>query len=275
MAQTSSATRHVLVHAHIFKNAGTTFDWALKRCFGDAFLDHRDDGEMRKGAAYLVPFLEANPHIIAMSTHQFRRPSPASATCRIIPVFLIRHPIDRIGSVYEFERRQRPDTAGARMAIKASFNDYLRWRMQPTSGATIRDCHTRYCCPVPTPVHITDDLLEDAEQYLKHEAVVGVVDRYDESMVCAESRLAAIWPAIDLSYVPQNVSRGDDRSLQQRIDDVKARMNDDVLALVAENNRRDMHMYGVANQMLDDSCARITDFDARLQAFRDRCDALR
>ena len=274
MGKTSSATRHVLVHAHIFKNAGTTFDWALKRSFGDAFLDHRDDAEMRKGAAYLVPFLEANPHICAMSTHQFRRPSPASATCRIIPVFLIRHPIDRIGSVYEFERRQRPDTAGARMAIQASFNDYIRWRMQPDSGATIRDCHTRYCCSVPTAVHITDELLQDAEQYLQDEAVVGVVDRYDESMVCAETRLATIWPAIDLSYIPQNVSSGYERSLQQRIDDVKGRMNDDVLALVAEHNRRDMHMYKLANRMLDEMCARIPDFGTRLQAFRDRCAAL-
>lgn len=267
--------RHILVHAHIFKNAGTTFDWALKRCFGDAFLDHRDDDEMKKGAAYLGPFLESHPHISAMSTHQLRRPLPVSAGFRVLPVFLIRHPIDRIGSVYDFERQQRSDTPGARVARRSSFDDYLRWRMQPTSGATIRECHTRFCCSRPTVRFVTDEHLDDAKIFLEHEALVGVVDRYDEAMVCFESRLAAFWPRIDLSYVSQNVTRRNKRSLQDRIDLVKARMADDVLDLVTEHNQRDLHLYGFVNRLLDERCAEISDFDARLQAFRDRCEALR
>jgi hypothetical protein len=161
------------------------------------------------------------------------------------------------------------------MASQASFNDYIRWRMKLTSGPTIRECHTRYCCSSPRVKHITDQHLQDAKRFVEHEAVIGVVDRYDESMVCAESRLSAIWPTIDLSYIPQNVSNSDERSLQQRIDDVKARMDDDVLELVAENNQRDLELYTVANQVLDDTCAGVTDFDARLRAFRDRCEARR
>ncbi len=268
-------TRHILIHAHIFKNAGTTFDWSLQRCFGDAFLDHRDDAQMKTGAAYLGPFLEANPHLVAVSTHQLRRPMPASAGFRVLPVYLIRHPIDRIGSVYEFERRQRPDTPGARVATTSSFDDYLRWRMQPTSGATIRECHTRFCCLNPTVMNLTDEHLGDAERFLEHEALVGVVDRYDQSMVCFESRLEGAWPRIDLSYVFQNVSKGVTRPLQERIDLVKSRMADEVLELVTDHNQRDLHLYGFANRLLDQRCAEILDFDARLQTFRDRCEALR
>jgi len=36
--------RHVLVHAHIFKNAGTTFDFSLSRFFGHDFVDHPKTG---------------------------------------------------------------------------------------------------------------------------------------------------------------------------------------------------------------------------------------
>ena len=39
--------KQVILHGHIFKNAGTTLDWALKRSFGKAFVDHRRDDQMR------------------------------------------------------------------------------------------------------------------------------------------------------------------------------------------------------------------------------------
>ena len=41
--------RHVILHGHIFKNAGTSFDWSLERSFGEAFVDHREDKLMREG----------------------------------------------------------------------------------------------------------------------------------------------------------------------------------------------------------------------------------
>ena len=35
--------RKVIIHKHLFKNAGTTFDWSLHKNFGNDFCDHRDD----------------------------------------------------------------------------------------------------------------------------------------------------------------------------------------------------------------------------------------
>ena len=40
--------RHIILHGHIFKNAGTTFDWSLQKNFGKNFLDHRKDLLMRR-----------------------------------------------------------------------------------------------------------------------------------------------------------------------------------------------------------------------------------
>jgi len=53
--------RPVLVHAHMFKNAGSTLDWSLARSFGKGFVDHREDRGMKQGAAYFGPWLQANP----------------------------------------------------------------------------------------------------------------------------------------------------------------------------------------------------------------------
>ena len=33
--------RVIMVHTHIFKNAGTSLDWVLQKNFGKNFLDHR------------------------------------------------------------------------------------------------------------------------------------------------------------------------------------------------------------------------------------------
>ena len=48
---------NILLHGHMFKNAGSTLDWSLRQNFGADFLDHRDDEYLRdnpEGLATLV-----------------------------------------------------------------------------------------------------------------------------------------------------------------------------------------------------------------------------
>ena len=60
--------RHILLHGHIFKNAGTTFDWSLERSFGEAFLDHREDKVMReRGGRHLAALVDDRPALRAFS----------------------------------------------------------------------------------------------------------------------------------------------------------------------------------------------------------------
>ncbi|HDR50798.1 MAG TPA: hypothetical protein ENN90_04130, partial [Mariniphaga anaerophila] len=62
--------RKVIIHKHLFKNAGTTFDWSLHNNFGTDFCDHRDDEPMRKeGQPYLIRYLKEHPNIKALSSH--------------------------------------------------------------------------------------------------------------------------------------------------------------------------------------------------------------
>ena len=55
--------RSVIIHNHLFKNAGSSFDWVLQKNFGDDFVDHREDQEMIEGAKYLGPFLQKHKNI--------------------------------------------------------------------------------------------------------------------------------------------------------------------------------------------------------------------
>ncbi|MCU9611902.1 hypothetical protein OEK97_28760, partial [Escherichia coli] len=47
--------------------------------------------------------------------------------------------------MYDFEQRQQAETPGAIQAKMLSFSDYIRWRMQPDVGPTIRNFHCGFC----------------------------------------------------------------------------------------------------------------------------------
>ena len=62
--------REVILHCHLFKNAGTALDWALQRTFGDGFIDHRYDDNMRQeGVVYLDGYLSKRPKVQVLSSH--------------------------------------------------------------------------------------------------------------------------------------------------------------------------------------------------------------
>ena len=113
--------RNVIIHCHLSKNAGTTFDSSLKRTFGSKFIDHRDDNSMREGGSYLLHFLSLNLNIQALSSHHTPLTLPHIESIELLPAIFLRHPIDRIGSVCEFERKQDAQTPGAVNAKRLSF----------------------------------------------------------------------------------------------------------------------------------------------------------
>ena len=272
--------RHIILHGHIFKNAGTTFDWSLARNFGDAFLDHRDDRAMRQQRdAHLAAVVQGDPGLRALSSHHLCYTLPALTDVQFYPAYLLRHPIERVASVYAFERRQQSDSLGARAAKEKNFQEYVAWRMGEDVPRTIRDYQTAYLCGShgrgvrgTAPV----DWLERALEHLAGLDCVGVVDRYDESMVVFEDRLAAAFPGIDLAYVRQNATRGrgEEQALEERVRDTLQRLGG-LAATVLAQNSFDLVLYRQANQQLDAALATLEDPEARLEDFRRRCAALR
>ena len=138
--------RPLILHGHLFKNAGSTFDWSLRRCFEDSFLDHRDDESMREGGnEFLKSLILKNPGLIAISSHVMPLMHSYPTGIKIIPIYFLRHPLLRVRSVYEFELRQLPAiTPGAIEAKNRSFGEYIAWRLDEKVGAIIRNYHSRY-----------------------------------------------------------------------------------------------------------------------------------
>lgn len=265
--------RVIVVHNHIFKNAGSTIDWALKQNFGDGFVDHRDDAEMRKGPGYLGPYLAHAPHIRAISSHHIRPPLPVVAGTRLLAAMMFRHPIERVTSVYNFEKRQvTATTPGAKFASTHTLREYVEWRMRFDVPPTIRNFHVYRSLSLPVDWRrpVSEQDLQQAQAFVRSVPLLGLVERFNESMVIFEDVLRHFYPDIDLSYTPQNVGQRP-RSLQERIDTLHAEIGHDVFELLCERNAMDMRLYETARQVFEERLAGVAQLDVRLADFGSRC----
>ncbi len=258
-----SRTRPVLVHAHMFKNAGTTFDWSLRRSFGDHFVDHREDDDMKRGAEYFGPWLQQHTHCQAISSHWITQPLPGLDAVDIALCLLFRDPVERMRSVYQFERQQQGvDTPGSIRAKKMSFYEYMSWQMEPMPGPVVKNYHTRYC----SGDYLGEDLpamYERALALLDSTPTLGLVHRYDESMVLFEHQLERQFPGIDLSYLKQNVLSAVEDSHRQRRDAVLEELGD-IADTVLAANEYDMRLFTAAEQKFETLLAKVHDLDTRL-----------
>lgn len=271
--------RFVIAHGHIFKNAGTTFDWSLQRNFGDGFLDHRDDDAMREqGPEHIRELVERNAGLVALSSHHLCRFMPEMPGTMFLPVYFLRHPIERVASVYEFEREQEADTPGARAAKEKNFADYVAWRMRARVGGVIRNYQTLYLAGATarrSEAKFGLGVFGRAMATLRAVSDIGIVDRYDESIVLIEQAWRSHFPELNLAYIRQNASRRTDSgSVETKVQKVLSRLEGQQQQLI-DSNSLDLAIYHLVNQRLDTRIAQYPDFEQHLTDFRARCAALK
>ncbi len=272
--------RPLILHGHLFKNAGSTFDWSLRRCFGDSFLDHRDDEYMRQGGnKFLKSLITDNPELMAISSHVMPLMNSYPKEIKIIPIYFLRHPLLRVRSVYEFELRQLPAiTPGAIEAKNRTFREYIEWRLDEKIGAIIRNYHSRYLGGLRRRGPSSKDDKEDFETALKtlsQTPVAPIVEYYDTSMVILEHTLKPLFSSIDLSYVPQNVLQVEDREIT--LDEKILRLKNDLGGLyddLVAANQFDLSLYEAGIELLNSQKEKISKFENRLYDFNHRCACL-
>lgn len=267
--------KNILLHVHIFKNAGSSFDDALKRFYKDAFIDHRDDTDLVKGKMpYLENYLDSHPKIQALSSHSVHFSPQDTDNYRFLTVYFLRHPIDRIRSVYSFEKKQMPAiTRGSKKAKELEFNNFIKWYLDESSPATIRNIQTIFLSGEGTRSNMSiEERFGIAMNTLNNSNLIGVVDRYDESMVVFEEHLKAYVPDIDLSYIRKNVTDNNiEASVEEKANKVLSQLDSETQRLVKEKNELDMKLYIRANIQLDAKVSSIENFQKKLDNFKERC----
>lgn len=232
---------------------------------------------LQQGATYLGRFLQAHPNLNAISSHHLCFPLPELPDCHIHTLYLLRHPVERVLSVYRFERTQIAETPGAVNAKKMNFQEYVRWRLEPSSGATIRNYQTRYLSGFHhhDKQEVTEDEYSIAYDNLTGLAIVGTVERYNESMVMFEHRLQDLLPELDLSYLRQNTNAEIKRlGTEDRMESIRYQLGRELYEQVLAANRYDLALHQLSGSELDRFIAGVPDFFESLVQFDDRCKML-
>jgi hypothetical protein len=264
--------RPVILHFHIFKNAGTTVDWALQKNFGEhaASIDDTTSGPKILPMSVILDYLKEHPETKSVSSHQIRPPLPQADGFLFIPIVFIRHPIDRAFSIYSFNKRRTDKVTEAK---DATLTEYVKWALGKKYFTPLKNFQTIFLSGKNNRTPATPGDLPVAKKRLKDWPIVGVVERVDESLVLAEEMLRPHFENIDMSYIKQNVTPGRKDDLAGRMEGGKAELGELFDELV-ERNSLDFELHSFANQELDRRLKGIENLEKKLGDFRDRCSRL-
>jgi len=201
-------SRYVIVHYHIFKNAGTTIEYILEREFSGRFATlHGHGSEAVLDAGDVLEFLRRHPGIAAVSSHHLRYPKPLSRRMVFFDCCFLRNPLDRLLSSYGHFRRSNLDDAFSRWARSYSPREFVN-RLINEAPHLVRDVQVTQLASAGAftrPAGEQD--LERAAAVIRDMAIPGLVEMFDQSLVAAEYFLRPAFPTLRLEYVSQNVGR--------------------------------------------------------------------
>ena len=203
--------RRVVIHHHIFKNAGSSVDAALSDVLGNKWqsYDPPADDKILKSTD-LEYFLESNPELLAISTHQGRAPYDLEGSFDTLELSLVRNPIGRALSIWKYERwpaRQASISSEiTRQAGLLSFEEFILWcvarrtPVAPFSNYQVRMLSGLGCDPDAKWYYskVTYGDLNRANEYIARIGCVGVVERFARSIERFNQRLETFLPGIEL-----------------------------------------------------------------------------
>jgi hypothetical protein len=261
----------IVLHYHLMKNAGTTVAAILEREFGAAFSEvHRPSSNGRIAADDIVALVRRTPHLRALSSHHFTFPVPKVRGVTFVDICPVRHPIDRLESLYTYLRVSPQVDELSALAGAYDTGAFLRIAL---------DRYPNYTHSVQTVALgnenefrlVDDEALRRAVAAVRSAFVVAVVERLAESLCAAEYYLRPLLPDLQLHYVVQNNTRDPYQPLRDKLADLENRCSAMLMEELRVANRADLALYDATNEELDRRIAAIPAFEARLVKFRERC----
>ena len=264
-------TRTICLHFHIFKNAGSTIDWTLRKNFSKNAIsidDINDPGTIIPFTT-LLDFIRVNPNTKSISSHQIRYPIPDIGDINFIPILFIRDPIERVFSVYNFKKRINDKLDGTIKIKKSGFSEFVTWSLDPNYMVT-NNYQVDFLSYSEKKSGISKNDLETAKIILKSCKILGVVERMNESLILAEEILKPYFKNIDLSYIKQNVSTKKDKKISANSYSEKFQIDEKLVDNLFSQNILDCDLHSFANKELDKRLEQVDDLEKKMLKFQER-----
>ncbi len=177
---------------------------------------------------------------ICFSSHTAVLPPPVAADVKVIPLVFVRHPIDRVESVYSFERKQVSDGYGPTLAKNNDLKGYIEKRL--TRDNQCRDFHVNFLSNF-----VNDESrppLERALQAIEELSFVGLVEDFDKSLDKLSRLLEKEgFGKKKFKSILKNSSRDMTRSLGTRLDNIRSEIGEADYRKLVEANKNDLELY--------------------------------
>lgn len=252
--------RRVIVHYHLFKNAGTSVDNVLKLSLGEERCGSIEgpEGSGVVRPQELLDYILANPKYVCVSSHQASPPLPVHPDLDIFPIVFLRHPLDRARSAYAFVNRQaKDDDRKQEPGWLDSIEDYVKWRLE-SGDRTITNFQVHHLSGVralPSEQRrgwTPEDDLDAAKRFIVSLPFVGIVERFYKSMRMLQTWLEGPFPDLKFFVNHANKSRGRAATLEQRMRELKKQLGADLYARLEEENSLDLKLYDFACELFSE-----------------------
>ena len=246
-AMASSDPRElIVVHHHLFKNAGTSFDALLRENFGNGW-DTREFGPQGEGD--FRSWIETSWNKVVFSSHTAPIVPLALEGASVLQCVFLRHPIDRIKSAYVFESTQKAETDGARFARSHSFEEYVQHRLDLPNDSQCRNFHVRRLSAYVAQSKGCVSPLERAAAAIRKISFVGIVEEFDESMRRFHDLIRPHFPEFELVHTRANVSRTLGTSQLASLRAIREELGEEIFERLVAANQDDLLLYALARRL--------------------------
>lgn len=252
--------RTIIIHYHLFKNAGTTIDRILDQRFPADTHGYIEGPHpwSTVSSRQILDYALATPSIQAISSHQARLPLPEHPSIRFLPILFLRHPIDRFGSVYEFERRHPPEDTSPSVAVakQGGLAAFANWTISEAGTAVCRNFQVTHLAGIQRDMRTArathDDYLQ-ALAHLRQLPFFGLVESFDESLDRLRGFLRPYIGNLDRLVTIENISPGRDATLAARLEHIRNELGPSLYKGLLEHNALDMLLYTEAQALFTES----------------------
>jgi hypothetical protein len=244
------AKKVIVAHYHFFKNAGTSVDVILKQNFGSAWSQIEFPKISQQSNSQLVQnWLVKQENISAFSSHTALFPLPILDNTLVLPIVFLRHPIIRLWSVYNFERKHRKIlNYSIKLAQEKDFAGYLNYQLDQAPNRSCRNFQAHRFSWLNSSANKTE--LERALNGLDLLPIVGIVAEFDLSMELYRQAIAKYYPLFQFQSVHKNITSQRNHSQTEKLDLIRANLDQNTYQRLLDANQDDLKLYQAAKNKL-------------------------